>query len=159
MGRRIVFMGTPDFAVPSLIALKQAGHEIAAVYTRPPQRQGRGMKQIVSPVHAQADHYEIEVQTPDTLKSEAVQAQFAAYAPNWPWWSPMGVFCHKRFWICRLWVVSTFMPLCCRAGACCADSACHYGGRQTDRHCHYANGGGAGYWPGAVAKNHANRRR
>ena len=79
MGRRIVFMGTPDFAVPSLIALKQAGHEIAAVYTRPPQRQGRGMKQTVSPVHSQAEHYEIEVQTPDTLKSDAVQAQFAAY--------------------------------------------------------------------------------
>ncbi|MGB0343021.1 MAG: methionyl-tRNA formyltransferase [Parvibaculales bacterium] len=79
MGRRIVFMGTPDFAVPSLIALKQAGYEIAAVYTRPPQRQGRGMKQSVSPVHAQAEHYGIEVQTPDTLKSDAVQAQFAAY--------------------------------------------------------------------------------
>lgn len=82
MGRRIVFMGTPDFAVPSLAALIQAGHQVAAVYTRPPQRQGRGMKQAVSPVHALADKHGLEVETPDTLKSAAVQAQLAACRPE-----------------------------------------------------------------------------
>jgi len=48
---RIVFMGTPDFAVPTLAALIEAGHEIAAVYTQPPRPGGRGMAERLTPVH------------------------------------------------------------------------------------------------------------
>ena len=52
---RIVFMGTPDFAVPTLDALVAAGHEIAAVYSQPPRRAGRGKALTPSPVQRRAE--------------------------------------------------------------------------------------------------------
>ena len=50
-GLRLAFMGTPDFAVPSLTALAAAGHDIACVYSQPPRPAGRGQKERPSPVH------------------------------------------------------------------------------------------------------------
>ena len=52
---RLVFMGTPDFAIPTLDALIGAGHDIACVYTQPPRRAGRGQSERPSPVHHSAD--------------------------------------------------------------------------------------------------------
>ena len=52
---RIIFMGTPDFAVPSLEALAAAGHEIVAVYSQPPRRAGRGKTLSPTPVHIRAE--------------------------------------------------------------------------------------------------------
>ncbi len=75
---RIAFMGTPDFAVPALQALHEAGHEIAAVYSQPPRRAGRGKKLSPSPVQRLAEDLGIEVRTPVSLKSEEEQAAFAA---------------------------------------------------------------------------------
>ena len=75
---RIIYMGTPDFAVPALIALAAAGHEIAAVYSQPPRPAGRGKALRPSPVHAQAEQMDIEVRTPVSLKDADVQAAFAA---------------------------------------------------------------------------------
>ncbi len=75
---RIIFMGTPDFALPSLDALNAAGHEIAAVYTQPPRRANRGKKLTPSAVHARADELGLAVRTPVSLKSEDAQAEFAA---------------------------------------------------------------------------------
>lgn len=75
---RIVYMGTPEFAVPALTALAGAGHEIAAVYSQPPRPAGRGKALRPSPVHQQAEAMGIEVRTPVSLKDEAVQAAFAA---------------------------------------------------------------------------------
>lgn len=75
---RIVYMGTPEFAVPALTALAEAGHEIAAVYSQPPRPAGRGKALRPSPVHQQAEAMGIEVRTPVSLKDEAVQAAFAA---------------------------------------------------------------------------------
>ena len=75
---RIIYMGTPDFAVPALIALAAAGHEIAAVYSQPPRPAGRGKALRPSPVHAQAEQMGIEVRTPVSLKGTDVQAAFAA---------------------------------------------------------------------------------
>jgi methionyl-tRNA formyltransferase len=75
---RIVFMGTPDFAVPALRALLKAGYDIAAVYTQPPRPAGRGMELRKSPVHEAADAAGLEVRVPESLKSEAEQARFAA---------------------------------------------------------------------------------
>ena len=75
---RIAFMGTPDFAVPSLLALAEAGHEIAAVYSQPPRPAGRGHKERPSPVHAAAEQHGWPVRTPRTLKSEEEQAAFRA---------------------------------------------------------------------------------
>jgi methionyl-tRNA formyltransferase len=71
-------MGTPDFAVPALKALHAAGHEIAAVYSQPPRRAGRGKKLSPSPVQRVAEELGIEVRTPVSLKGEEEQTAFAA---------------------------------------------------------------------------------
>jgi methionyl-tRNA formyltransferase len=78
MPLRIVFMGTPDFAVPVLLALVGQGHEIAACYTRAPRPAGRGMAERRSPVHEQADAFGIPVLTPRSLRDPQAQAEFAA---------------------------------------------------------------------------------
>jgi methionyl-tRNA formyltransferase len=75
---RIVFMGTPDFAVPALAALLEAGHQVAAVYTQPPRAAGRGMAMRKSPVHEFAERRRITVRTPVSLKSAGEQQDFAA---------------------------------------------------------------------------------
>lgn len=75
---RIVFMGTPDFAVPALAALIAAGHEIVAAYTQPPRAAGRGMALRQSPVQVFAQARGIEVRTPASLRGGAEQQAFAA---------------------------------------------------------------------------------
>ena len=75
---RIIFMGTPDFAVPTLRALHAASHEVVAVYTQPPRPAGRGKKLQPSPVQREAEVLGIEVRTPKSLKSPEEQAAFAA---------------------------------------------------------------------------------
>ena len=77
MSLRIIFMGTPDFAVPCLSELLGAGHEVAGVYTRPPRAAGRGQKQRLSPVHVFAQHSGWPVFTPATLKNAQQQQDFA----------------------------------------------------------------------------------
>jgi methionyl-tRNA formyltransferase len=75
---RLVFMGTPDFSVPTLLELVGAGHEIAAVYTRAPQPAGRGMDLRPSPVAREAERFGIPVLTPKTLRTvDAADAMFA----------------------------------------------------------------------------------
>jgi methionyl-tRNA formyltransferase len=76
---RIIFMGTPDFAVPTLSAIAAAGHSIAAVYSQPPRPAGRGLQQQKSPVHHFADGAGIPVLTPRSLRDEPAQAQFYAH--------------------------------------------------------------------------------
>lgn len=79
MAFRIVFMGTPEFAVPTLAALVAAGHEIAAVYTQPPRPAGRrGLDLTPSPVQREAENLGLEVRCPVSLKGEAEQQAFAA---------------------------------------------------------------------------------
>lgn len=68
MALRLVYMGTPDFAVPALTALHEAGHEIAAVYTQPPRPAGRGMAEQSSPVQRKAEALGLAVRTPRTFK-------------------------------------------------------------------------------------------
>ncbi|WP_424977784.1 methionyl-tRNA formyltransferase [Leisingera sp. S232] len=75
---RIIFMGTPDFSVPVLDALVEAGHEIAAVYSQPPRPAGRGKKDRPTPVHARAAALGLEVRHPVSLKGDAEQQDFAA---------------------------------------------------------------------------------
>ena len=75
---RLAFMGTPDFAVPSLAALIAAGFEVAAVYTQPPRPSGRGHRKQISPVHAFASERGLPVLTPARLKGIEEQQQFAA---------------------------------------------------------------------------------
>src|SRR6476646_11383861 len=75
---KIVFMGTPDFAVPSLDALVHAGHEVVCVYTQPPRPAGRGKKLQPSPVQLRAEAMGIEVRSPLRLRGADEQAEFAA---------------------------------------------------------------------------------
>src|SRR5215470_9101557 len=75
---RLAFMGTPDFAVPALAALVEAGHEMAGVYTQPPREAGRGQKARSSPVQIAASARGIAVRTPASLKTAEAQAAFAA---------------------------------------------------------------------------------
>ncbi|WP_170439868.1 methionyl-tRNA formyltransferase [Ruegeria arenilitoris] len=75
---RVIFMGTPEFSVPVLDALVQAGHEIAAVYCQPPRPAGRGKKDRPTPVHACAEALGLPVRHPTSLKSPEEQAAFAA---------------------------------------------------------------------------------
>lgn len=79
---RLVFMGTPDFACPTLHALIAAGHEIAAVYTQPPRAAGRGMKERRSPVHELALAHKLPVRSPARLKDPETQAEFNALAAD-----------------------------------------------------------------------------
>ncbi|MFC6788575.1 methionyl-tRNA formyltransferase [Methylobacterium komagatae] len=76
---RVVFMGTPDFAVPTLARLAEDGHVIAAVYTRAPARAGRGMALRPSPVHALAETLGVPVLTPATLRTAEAAETFAAH--------------------------------------------------------------------------------
>ena len=82
MALRVVFMGTPDFAVPTLSEIVSAGHDLAAVYTQPPRRAGRGWEERKSPVHAFADEAAIPVYTPKSLRKPEAQTEFAELAPD-----------------------------------------------------------------------------
>ena len=79
---RIVFMGTPDFAVPSLQALIDAGHDVCAVYTQPDKPQGRKQILTAPPVKTLALEHDIPVFQPNTLKNEDEQARLRALAPE-----------------------------------------------------------------------------
>jgi methionyl-tRNA formyltransferase len=79
MPLRLVFMGTPDFAVPTLLELVAHGHEIAAVYTRAPKPAGRGMKLQATPVEQEARRLGIPVLTPSTLKTPEALEEFRAH--------------------------------------------------------------------------------
>ncbi|MEP1206946.1 MAG: methionyl-tRNA formyltransferase [Rhizobiaceae bacterium] len=79
MALRVIFMGTPDFSVPVLAALIDAGHEIIACYSQPPRPAGRrGLELVKSPVHQAAEAHGIPVFTPTSLKDDAELARFAA---------------------------------------------------------------------------------
>ncbi len=77
MSLRIIFMGTPEFSVPTLAALAEAGHEIVAVYTQPPRPGGRrGLDLQKSPVHQAAELLGVPVLTPVNFKDEADRQTF-----------------------------------------------------------------------------------
>mgnify|MGYP003574964530 FL=1 len=79
---RIIFMGTPDFAMPALNALVMAGHEIAAVYCQPPRPAGRGKAPRLSPVQARAEALGLNIRTPVSLRDDEEQARFAGLKPD-----------------------------------------------------------------------------
>lgn len=79
MALRLVFMGTPEFSVPVLQALVDAGHDVAAVYTQPPRPAGRGMAETKSPVHRAAEALKLPVFTPLNFKALSDREAFAAH--------------------------------------------------------------------------------
>ncbi len=78
MSLRVVFMGTPEFSVPTLMEIVGQGHDVVAVYSQPPRPAGRGMELKKSPVHEAAESFGIPVLTPGSLKDADEQAAFAA---------------------------------------------------------------------------------
>ena len=82
MPLRLVFMGTPEFAVPTLLELAVHGHEIAAVYTRAAKPAGRGMKTQQSPIEQEARRLGIPVLTPSTLKTPEALDEFRTHEPD-----------------------------------------------------------------------------
>ncbi|MEG8039342.1 methionyl-tRNA formyltransferase [Sphingomonas sp. LR60] len=80
---RIIFMGTPAFAVPTLEALVADGHDVVAAYSQPPRPGGRRGRELVrSPVHVRAEELGVPVHTPVTLRDSEAQAAFAAHAAD-----------------------------------------------------------------------------
>ena len=99
---RIVFMGTPDFSVPTLEALIQAGHSIVGVYCQPDKQKGRGKQVQMPPVKVAALEHDLPVYQPVTLRDEQVRAELEALQPEY---YLLGLF------DCRNMVVLMFMPL------------------------------------------------
>src|SRR3954465_4951009 len=82
MPLRLIFMGTPDFAVPTLVEIVGRGHEVVAVYTRAPKPAGRGMELQLTPVHRQADSFNIPVLAPKTLRADEAATTFKAHGAD-----------------------------------------------------------------------------
>jgi methionyl-tRNA formyltransferase len=82
MSLRVVFMGTPAFAVPTLTEIVGQGHEVVACYTREPAPAGRGMELRKSSVHATAERFGIPVLTPKTLRTDEAAETFAAHGAD-----------------------------------------------------------------------------
>ncbi|MCJ7422187.1 methionyl-tRNA formyltransferase [Sphingomicrobium astaxanthinifaciens] len=76
---RVIMMGSPDFAVPSLDAIVAAGHEVVAAYSQPPRPAGRGKKDQPTAIHRRAEQLGIPVFIPRSLRKPEAQAQFAAH--------------------------------------------------------------------------------
>lgn len=79
---RIIFMGTPEFGVPTFNRLRELGHEIVACYSQPPRPAGRGQREKKSPVHLAAEAADVPVLTPKSLRNEDVQNQFLAHGAD-----------------------------------------------------------------------------
>lgn len=78
MSLRLAFMGSPEFAVPTLEALIAAGHDVACVYSQPPRPAGRGKQVQRTPIHETADRHGIDVRTPENFKAASDRDAFAA---------------------------------------------------------------------------------
>ena len=82
MTLRLIFMGTPDFAVPSLVEIVGRGHEVVAVYTRAPRPAGRGLDLKVTPVAREAARFGLPVLTPATLKGPEAEAELRRHGAD-----------------------------------------------------------------------------
>ena len=79
---RVIFMGSPDFAVPTLDAIVATEHEVVAVYCQPPRPAGRGKKDQPTPVQKRAEALGLPVRSPKSLRKARAQEEFAAFAPD-----------------------------------------------------------------------------
>ena len=118
MALRLAFMGTPDFAVPTLAELIAQGHDIAAVYSQPPRPKGRGMALEPGPVHKFARkrrpggaHAAVAERRRRTGGLRRAESGCRHCGGLWP------AAAQSRFWMRPSWAVSTCMARCCRAGA------------------------------------------
>src|SRR3989440_2367972 len=82
MSLRLIFMGTPEFAVPTLVEIVGRGHEVVAVYTAAPKPAGRGMESRPSAVEREARRFGLPVSTPETLRTPEAEARFRAHGAD-----------------------------------------------------------------------------
>ncbi len=146
MSLRIAFMGSPDFAVPTLEAILAAGHQVACVYSQPPRPAGRGKQLTRTAVHEAAERHGIEVRTPENFRAAAdkrgvcgAEARCGGGGGLWPAaakadprCAAAGLFQHPRLDPAAL----------ARGGA---DPSRRDGGRQDHRRAGDEDGCGAGY--------------
>ena len=117
MSLRLVFMGTPDFAVPTLVEIAGCGHDVAAVYTRAPKPAGRGMEARPSPVEREARQLGLPVHAPATLRAADAEAAMRAHGAEAAVVVAYGLILPKPILETFPLGASTCMPRCCRAGA------------------------------------------
>ncbi len=131
---RVVFMGTPDFSVPTLTEIVSSGHEVVAVYTRAPKPAGRGQAERKSPVHLAAEGFGIPVFTPRSLKGATEQGVFALHDADVAIVVAYGLLLPKPILERSAPRVPQSAWLAAAALArCCADPARHHGRRPADR--------------------------
>ena len=111
---KVVFMGTPDFAVPSLNALLDAGHQVEAVFTQPDKAKGRGKKIICSPVKELAVSRGIPVYQPPKVREKAVVEQIRSMAPDVIVVVAFGQIFEKPSWIFRFTAALMSTVRCCQ---------------------------------------------
>jgi methionyl-tRNA formyltransferase len=117
MPLRLIFMGTPDFAVPTLVEIVGRGHEVVAVYTRAVKPAGRGMEPKPTPVEREARRLGLSVHTPATLRTPEALAAFKAHGADAAVVVAYGLILPNPFSMpCRA-AASTCTHRCCRAGA------------------------------------------
>ena len=153
-------MGTPDFAVPTLIEIVGRGHEVAAVYTRAPKPAGRGMELQVTPVEREARRFGIPVLTPKTLRSDEAIAEFRAHKADAAVVVAYGLILPGAG--ARSGAARLLQPARLAAAALArrrADQPRRHGGRRGKRRDGDADGGGARYRADRAGRARADRRR
>jgi methionyl-tRNA formyltransferase len=111
---RIVFMGTPEFSVPSLNALISRGDDVAAVVTQPDRERGRGQKVLPSPVKTVALEHGIPVLQFPRIKAPEGVAALRKLAPDLIVTAAFGKYCPRKFSTLRKWDASMYTLRCCR---------------------------------------------
>ncbi len=152
MALRIIFMGTPDFSVPTLRALVEAGHEVVAVYTQPPRPGGRrGLDLQKSPVHQAAELLGLPVLTPANFKAEEDRQQFREFNADVAVVVAYGLLLPEAILSgTRLGCYNGHASFAAALARCGTHSAGDHGWRCRDRHDGHENGKGAGYRPGGA---------
>jgi methionyl-tRNA formyltransferase len=154
---RVIFMGTPDFAVPALQALVAAGHEVVAAYTQPPRPGGRRGKELTpTPVHKAAEALGIEVRHPASLKGAEEQADFAALGADIAVVAAYGLILPQAVLDAPkhgcLNLHGSILP---RWRGAAPIQRAILAGDVGNRGRHHADGGGAGYRASAAGRPHA----
>jgi methionyl-tRNA formyltransferase len=117
MSLRLVFMGTPDFAVPTLVEILGRSHEVVAVYTRAPKPGGRrGLELVPSPVEREARRFGLSVLTPATLRTAEAEDAMRAHGADLAVVVAYGLILPKPILDAFRSARSICMPRCCRAG-------------------------------------------
>jgi hypothetical protein len=111
---KLVFCGTPQFAVPTLLALIDAGHEIALVLTQPDRPSGRGMQLFAPPVKQMAEAAGLDILQPEKIKNNLeLRERLTGVAPDAI--LVVARFCRMTCWRARRWAALTSTPRCCRS--------------------------------------------